>query len=234
MILLKHFIALKMPVSIVLHSHHCSEQVPYIARPVLALLKRIQHFILIVWWQQSHKMLIYLFTSFVDGLLAFSDLSEKSPLLLSVHRDVLVMQCCLLHYLQHRYMACSLRTYNKHPKQRCVHTAAGIFQKLSRYVIRSLCARFWQINFIPHKWETQQVFSFSPPSKSYDTVTLAPSQKSFLCFTNSHCLSFQRLFRVGAVTRQLDVVSKALEKLIPCSMVPCTVLVCWSLVFALF
>lgn len=76
------------------------------------------------------------------------------------------------------------------------------------------------------------VFAIPPPPNPHHTGPLVPSEKFFLGFVNLFCFSSYRLFRVGAMTRQQAVVPKDLEKLIPSSTSPRTILVRQSLVNA--
>lgn len=91
--------------------------------------KTSQHVLISFWWQQLCKMRMCLRTSFVDGLLAFLVLSDRSPLLQFMHQDWLVAQCCLRLYFHYRYKECSLRICNKHPKQHRVQTGVGVLLK---------------------------------------------------------------------------------------------------------
>lgn len=121
-----------------------------------------------------------------------------------------------------RYTECSLITSNKHLKQHCIQTPQAFFKSsCESFPIASTLVSD-KITFILLKSGTKHVSAFSPLSKPYDTVPFTPSERSFLRFINlSYFLSY-RLFRVGAVTRQRAVLSKVLEKLIPCSMFSCT------------
>lgn len=126
------FLAIKMLVLVVLHSHYCTELVSTIVRQDLTFLRTSQHVLLTSWWPRSRTFCVYLHTSFVDFVLFFPVFSNGSPLLQSTHQDALYVQCYLLLNRFHRYTDCSLKTCNKHSKQHRARIAAGALPNASQ------------------------------------------------------------------------------------------------------
>lgn len=107
-------------------------------------------------------------------------------------------------------------------------------RKLRRIISSSLCSCLQRTNYIPCIQKIRQVFAFSPSSKPYHTFPLVSSGNSFLRFSKLFCFSPQRLFRVGAVTKQQAIVSKVFEKLFLSSTFSCAIAVRQSLDNALY
>lgn len=83
----------------------------------LMVLRTGQQVLRTFYWPQSHNLRMWMYTSFIDVLLAFLVLSGRASLLQFMLHDRLVTQCCLRLDHLHRYSERSMRTWNKHLKQ---------------------------------------------------------------------------------------------------------------------